>query len=63
MRKLQHEVLKAYFYTQLITTRLEKRLTQSQMAERLAMDERSYIDWNHGKSCCSAITLARFLIL
>ena len=62
MRKLQREVLKAYFYTQLIATRSEKGLTQSQMAERLAMDERSYIDLDHGKTCCSAITLARFLI-
>ena len=26
------------------------------------MDERSYIDLEHGKTCCSAITLARFLV-
>ena len=32
------------------------------MAERLAMDDRSYIDLDHGKTCCSAITLAHFLI-
>lgn len=62
MRKQQREILKAYFYTQLIATRSEKMLTQSQMAERLAMDDRSYIDLDHGKTCCSAITLARFLI-
>ena len=62
MRKRQREILKAYFYSQLIATRSAKRLTQSQMAEELAMDDRSYIDLDHGKSCCSAITLARFLV-
>lgn len=62
MRKQLREILKAYFYTQLIATRSEKRLTQSQMAERLAMEDRSYIDLDQGKTCCSAITLARFLI-
>lgn len=62
MRKQQREILKGYFYSQLIATRSEKRLTQSEMAEQLAMDERSYIDLDHGKTCCSAITLARFLV-
>jgi len=32
------------------------------MAEKLVMDDRSYIDLEHGKSCCSAVTLALFLI-
>lgn len=36
--------------------------TQSQMASLLIMDERSYVDLDHGKSCCSALTLALFLI-
>ena len=62
MRKQQREILKGYFYSQLIATRSEKRLTHSEMAEQLAMDERSYIDLDHGKTCCSAITLARFLV-
>ena len=63
MRKQLREILKAYFYTQLIATRSEKRLTQSQMAERLAMEDRSYIDLDQGKTCFSTITLARVLIL
>ena len=62
MRKQQREILKNYFYSQLITTRSAKSLTQSQMAEQLAMDDRSYLDSNHGRACCSAITLVRFLI-
>ena len=28
----------------------------------MAMDERSYIDLDHGKTCCSAVTLVLFLI-
>ena len=62
MRKRQREILKTYFHSQLIAARSARRLTQSQMAEELAMDDRSYIDLEHGKTCCSAITLARFLI-
>ncbi|MBP3633362.1 MAG: hypothetical protein J6J43_02175 [Oscillospiraceae bacterium] len=31
------------------------------MAEKLAMDERSYNDLDHGKNCCSNVTLALFL--
>ena len=32
------------------------------MAERLCMDERSYIDLEHGKNGCSVVTLALYLI-
>ena len=31
------------------------------MAELLAMDDRSYADLEHGKSCCSAVTLGLYL--
>lgn len=36
--------------------------TQARMAEALMMDVRSYCDLEHGKSGCSALTLALFLI-
>ena len=62
MRNTYRRVLKNYFNNVLVSTRTEQSLTQSQMAERLAMDERSYIDLDHGKSCCSAVTLVLFLI-
>ena len=62
MRNTYRKVLKSCFNHVLVRTRTEQALTQSQMAERLAMDERSYIDLDHGKSCCSAVTLALFLI-
>ena len=62
MRKAYHSVLKHYFYVQLIHTRMSLGLTQSEMAEKLSMDDRSYIDLDHGKTCCSAVTLALYLV-
>ena len=62
MRKTYRKALAKCFNQVLVRTRMEQALTQSQMAEKLAMDERSYIDLDHGKSCCSAVTLALFLI-
>ena len=62
IRKMCLHLLKRYFYHQLVQSRVTLGLTQSAMAERLMMDERSYIELDHGKSCCSALTLALFLI-
>lgn len=62
MRKTYHAILKCVFYEKLIQTRSQLGLTQSQMAEKLVMDDRSYIDLDHGKTCCSAVTLALFLV-
>lgn len=62
MRKLYQSILKRCFYNHLIHSRADLGLTQAEMAERLAMDERSYIELDHGKSCCSATTLALFLV-
>ena len=62
MRKAYRTILKMCFHQHLVYARTEQGLTQSEMAERLAMDDRSYIDLDHGKSCCSAITLALFLV-
>lgn len=62
MRKIYQSILKRCFYHSLIRARAELGMTQAQMAERLAMDERSYVDLDHGKTCCSATTLALFLV-
>lgn len=62
MRKVYHIQLREHFHQALIETRNREELSQAQMAEKLAMDERSYIDLDHGKTCCSAVTLALFLI-
>lgn len=62
MRKVYHIRLREHFHRALVETRDRNELSQAQMAEKLAMDERSYIDLDHGKTCCSAVTLALFLI-
>lgn len=61
MRKTYQCILKVYFNRNLVQTRTTLQLTQAEMAERLSMDDRSYIDLDHGKSCCSAVTLALYL--
>lgn len=62
MRKTYRNILKHRFHASLTQTRTAKGLTQSEMAERLSMDDRSYIDLDHGKTCCSAVTLILFLL-
>lgn len=62
MRKTYQVILKCVFCEKLTRDRSRLGLTQSQMAEKLAMDDRSYIDLDHGKTCCSAVTLALYLV-
>ncbi len=62
MRKTYKQILKNHFYNHLISTREVLKLTQAQMAEHLAMDNRSYINLDHGKCSCSALTFALYLI-
>lgn len=62
MREYYNKIFKQYFYEQLIAARSKRNLTQAKMAEQLVMDERSYVNLDHGKSGCSALTLALFLI-
>ena len=62
MRRAYRKVLKKHFHVHLVQIRTSNGLTQSEMAERLSMDDRSYIDLDHGKTCCSAVTLALFLV-
>lgn len=62
MRKTYHMILKSCFRADLLRTRNALGFTQAQMAEKLAIDERSYSDLDRGKSCCSAITLCLYLI-
>lgn len=61
MRNIYRNALKRWFRAELMRYRGVARTTQSEMSERLAMDERSYIDLEHGKTCCSAVTLALYL--
>jgi len=62
MRKQYEEVLKSHFYRKLSKRRGELGITQEERASRLAMGSRSYVELDHGRSGCSGLTLARFLI-
>lgn len=62
MRDQYSIALKQQFWCQLVWERQRLNLTQAQMARILAMNERSYIELDHGHSCCGALTLVRFLL-
>lgn len=62
MRRIYRNALKHHFHTHLVHIRSVNGMTQAEMASKLAMDDRSYIDLDHGKTCCSAVTLALFLV-
>ena len=62
MRKHYTRALKSIFHQELFQSRVDLAITQEEMAHRLAMASRTYVDLDHGKSCCSAVTLALFLI-
>lgn len=62
MRKHYLKKLKKVFCKNIIMTRTALGLTLEQMANKLSMDPRSYIDIDHGKNSCSALTLILYLI-
>lgn len=62
MRSHYTSIFKAFFHEKLFRRRVELDITQEEMAERLVMAGRTYVDLDHGKTGCSALTLALFLI-
>ena len=62
MRNNYNQVLKQVFHLNLIRSRYELGITQEEMAHRLAMASRTYVDLDHGKSGCSALTLGLYLV-
>lgn len=62
MRNQYRNVLKKFFYEEISRTRYDLGISQEKMAERLALASRTYVDLDHGKTCCSEVTLALFLI-
>ena len=62
MRKYYEAIFKRFFCTSLFRTRCDQNITQEEMAERLSMSTRSYVDLDHGKTGCSGLTLALFLV-
>ena len=62
MRETYKATLKNILHEDIIRTRDDLGLTQSQMAEILMMDVRSYADIDHGKSLCGTLSFVLFLI-
>ena len=62
MRNHYKQVLKVYFHDKVFWARVELNISQEEMAHRLGLSCRSYVDLDHGESCCSAVTLAVFLV-
>lgn len=62
MRRHYTKVLKSFFHQELFRSRMDLGITQEEMADKLSMSSRTYVDLDHGKTGCSALTLALFLI-
>ncbi len=62
MRNLYNKQLKTICHKHIISAKVEKGLTQSQMAEFLVMDIRSYADIDSGKSACGLLTFVLYLM-
>ena len=63
MRDDYKQIPKEFFHHRLFKTRVELLdITQEEMAQRLALSSRSYVDPDHGMTSCSAVTLALFLV-
>ncbi len=62
MRNQYTQIFKEFFHHKLVHSRDDMGISQEEMAERLSMASRSYIDLDHGKSGCSAVTLVLYLI-
>ena len=62
MRKTAHTVIKENLRNMISQTRVNNKWSKRKMAEKLAMDDRSYSDIEKGISACSAVTLIMFII-
>lgn len=62
MRKQYTEVLKSFFQEKVYNRRKNMGISQEEMASRLEMGCRGYARLDQGQRCCSALTLALFLI-
>ena len=62
MRNRYASIFKSFFHEKLFRRRVELDITQEEMADRLVMAGRTYVDLDHGRTGCSALTLALFLI-
>lgn len=61
MHKIYEDISREYLSEKFKETRKQLGLTQEQMAEKLDIAPRSYIEIEHGKSLCKVQTLFHFL--
>ena len=61
MRAKYTEVLKKYLSEKIKDERKRRKKTQTEMADELEMDVRSYVELEYGKSLCGSVTLVLFL--
>lgn len=54
MRSHYTSIFKAFFHEKLFRRRVERDITQEEMADRLVKAGRTYVDLDHGKTGCSA---------
>lgn len=62
MRNRYRQILKTFFRDKVLRTRDDLGMSQEDMAHILTMAPRTFIDLEHGKTGCSALTLALFMI-
>lgn len=63
MRNRYKQVLSTFFRHKLFQTRgILLDITQEEMAHRIGISTRAYVDLENGKTTCSAVTLALFLV-
>lgn len=61
MRKTARTVIKEHLCKQISETRVKNKWTKKTMAEKLAMDDRSYSDIEKGVYACSMVTLVMYV--
>lgn len=62
MRHYYEEILKTFFHARLMKAKASLNWSQAKLAKILCMDSRSIVYLAHGDFCCSALSLAMFLI-
>ena len=62
MREEYKQILKKLLHEKIIECRNDLCISQEEMAHRLAMAGRSYVELEHGKTGGSALTLALYLV-
>ncbi len=62
MRKTYETILRKRLHTHLIRTRDALGITQEEMAQRLMMSVRTYVELDHGKSSFGTLSLVLYLL-